>query len=1137
MHSVSHQTPILDLDDLQPGACLIDTLQRTERIIRLVERHNSFVRLFFESEEEPSTYSVTELQSRFEIASGAFRADPDIVRLVAEAHRLRHAYLFNPIFATETSLIDPLPHQFIAVYDHLLKHYPLRFLLADDAGAGKTIMTGLYIQELLLRRQVERVLIVPPAGLVGNWERELRVLFRLSFNILTSADAAENNPFLDPQNHLAIVSLDTLRQERMQAYLFEAPPYELIVFDEAHKLSARFEWDGTVTKSKRYEFAERIAAQGKSLLLLTATPHMGKIDAYYFLWRLLMPDLLAAQEAFNRLPESEKSKHLLRRMKEEMITFDEKLIYPPRMSRTIAYPLKSGEISEQSLYDDVTDYCEKHFDLAGQYNRTAAKMAMMVLQRRLASSTYSLLRSLIRREEKLQTTLRELREGRLSSETLEERQAELPTIDVRADKTGDEEEIVDGKEESEQMDEDLSQATSAKSIEDLEEEIHRVRSLTELARRVYNRKSESKFERLWEALEDFPDTKVLIFTEHKDTMDFVIWRLEALGFSGKVAQIHGGMKYDERERKVEHFRDPNGVQYLVATDAAGEGINLQFCWLMVNYDIPWNPARLEQRMGRIHRYKQKHTVVLLNLVAEDTREGRVLKVLLDKLEQMRQELSDDKVFDVVGQQFSDISLTKLIEQAITGNQADAAIRTINSRFTSENIRGQLEERRNSVTTSEIRRLLAGVQKQKESAETLRMMPAYVRGFFQEAAALVGYGINGDIKKIFKLSSCPLLVKSAIEKYPPHLHQRLTFSKELALPAEFDKPQAIYVHPGEPVFESILNLFLGEFENQGNRGAVYVDYQADEPYLFYLARAPVLRHGDREPHVLDEALAGIKRFSDGRCGPTPAHLLLTLAAHREHHSPIALDWIDLADNLQSVETHVIEKLGNPMLSGICDELQSQMESKKRQIQISMNLRKSELLEQRGKLRDAVARAVPAARTKLNDCERELDELPTKRANLEASLIEEIENTRMGPVSVYLRALVVPPEEEPAQSTHDAEMAALETAIEYEREYGAEIEDVSDPQLMKGFDLESRRPDGEIRYIEVKGRTGIASVELTRNEWKQAENHQDRYWLYTVYHCESKNPKLYRCQNPHGKDIGKPKEGVIVNASDIINNQEA
>ena len=292
MNPVPNKSQTIDLDVLQPGVCLIDRHQKNEKVIRRVERHDSFVRLYFQSEDEPFTYSISELQSRFEVESGAFRADPHLVRLVAEAHRLRHAYLFNPIFSTETSLIDPLPHQFIAVYDHLLKYLPLRFLLADDAGAGKTIMTGLYIQEVLLRRQVERVLIVPPAGLIGNWERELRLLFRLNFRILSSADAADNNPFLDPQNHLAIVSLDTLRQEKMQEYLFEAPPYDLIVFDEAHKLSARFEWDGTVTKSKRYQLVERIAAGGRSLLLLTATPHMGKNDAYYFLWRLLMPDLL-----------------------------------------------------------------------------------------------------------------------------------------------------------------------------------------------------------------------------------------------------------------------------------------------------------------------------------------------------------------------------------------------------------------------------------------------------------------------------------------------------------------------------------------------------------------------------------------------------------------------------------------------------------------------------------------------------------------------------------------------------------------------------------------------------------------------------------------------------------------------------
>ena len=400
--------------------------------------------------------------------------------------------------------------------------------------------------------------------------------------------------------------------------------------------------------------------------------------------------------------------------------------------------------------------------------------------------------------------------------------------------------------------------------------------------------------------------------------------------------------------------------------------------------------------------------------------------------------------------------------------------------------------------------------------------------------MVGYEIDGNAEEIFKLSSCPPSVQIAIEKYPAHLRDRLTFSKAHALPAESNQPQAIYLHPGEPIFESILTLFLGEFEDEGNRGAVYTDLQTDEPYLFYLAGVPVLRHGDHEPRVLDEVLTGVKRFSDGRCESTPAHLLLTLAPQAENHSQISPEWIGFAEDAQPAKTFVSENLGSPKLFGIREHLQSQLESKKKQIQISINLRKSELLEQRVKLKDAVARAVPAAQTKLNDCERELTHLPSKRTTLEASLTEEIENTQLGPSTIYLRAFVLPLGEE---FTHDAEMVAIQTVIDYEREHGAEIENVSAPSLKKGFDLESKRPNGEIRYIEVKGRTGTGNVKLTRNEWRQAENHQNRYWLYTVYHCESGSPKLYRCQNPHAKEIGKPEEGVIVNASDIISNQEA
>lgn len=1131
-------TDTIHIGDLQPGMSLIDTHHGKKKVIRQVEPHATFVRLLFQNDDAPFTYSVEELQSRFELASDAFRADANLVRLVAEAHRLQHAYLFNPIFATETSLIDPLPHQFIAVYEHLLKHNPLRFLLADDAGAGKTIMTGLYIQELLLRQQGERILIVPPAGLIGNWERELRVCFRLQFRILSSADAANTNPFDDPENRLAIISLDTLRQERMQDCLFEAQPYDLVVFDEAHKLSARYESDGTVDKSKRYELAERIADQQKNLLLLTATPHMGKDDAYYFLWRLLLPEYLAAQNAFGRLTNKEKSKHLLRRMKEEMVTFDGKPIYPPRRSQTIAYPLKQGEVSEQSLYDAVTAYCEKYFDLAGQYNRSAAKMAMMILQRRLASSTFALLQSLIRRAEKLQTTLHHLQNGRLSAEQLENEQTKLSDIDLREEKTGDEEEIIDGKEEAEQVDEDLERATAARSIVELEAEVDHVENLVELAKKVYNLKSESKFEKLWEALTEYPNTKVLIFTEHRDTMNFIIERLEALGFTEKIAQIHGGMQYSAREEQVEFFRDPNGAQYLVATDAAGEGINLQFCWLMVNYDIPWNPARLEQRMGRIHRYKQKLPVVLLNLVAEKTREGRVLKVLLEKMQKMREELDDDKVFDVIGQQFSQVPLKELITRAITENQTDASIQIINTQL--ENIQKQLEGQQRSVVSSEVKQLHSNVQNQRESAETLRMLPAYVRSFFEDAAPLLGYRINGDVETVFKLSRCPTSVQNAIDGYASPLRDRLTFSRELALPAGSEKPEAIFLHPGEPIFDTIRSRFLEKFNTEGKRGAIYFDPQADEPYLFYLARIPVIRQTNDKPYVLDEMLVGIKRFRDGRCEETPAHLLLTLiprTAQQGMPKTLSAEWINRADETQPIENFVRENIGNPKLSHIRDRLQSEVDEKREQIKISFNARRGELLKQRLNLKKDVAKGIPAAQTKLNNCEQEIKALPNKRAEAETNLIEEIENTQLGPVEVYVRAFVTEPstEEIPARTLRDAEAIAIKTAMEYEHERGAEVKDVSNPNLKKGFDLQSRHPNGEVRYIEVKGRTGITSVELTANEWRQAANHGEGYWLYIVYHCDTE-PQLHRCQDPFKTLTEKATGSIRINAGDIMRNSD-
>src|SRR2546421_5818462 len=448
-----------------------------------------------------------------------FTADPDVVRAVVEGERLTYGHLFNPAFAAEISLIDPLPHQRIAVYDHMLKQTRLRFLLADDAGAGKTIMTGLYIREMLTRRLISRVLIVPPAGLVGNWERELRTLFNLPFRIITGNDARSGNPFIGPRSDLLIVSVDTLAGENMFARLQEdgVLPYDLVAFDEAHKLAADREADLRIRKTDRYRLAEALAGilsederwglswSCQHLLLLTATPHMGKDFPYYCLWRLLEPDALATIDAFNAYPLDARCRHFLRRTKEELVYFDGKPIYPLRYSDTLSYDLNTGDVSEQSLYDETTSYIQTYYNRAEVLNRSAARLAMSVFQRRLASSNYALLRSFERRQQKLAQLVEAMRSGKLDTTRLKESQRELDKQgDIFDEKTADEEEAVNNQEENEVAEEQALEGVVPTTLAELENELAQVTWLCELARKVYEAGNESKFEKLREVLLD-PD--------------------------------------------------------------------------------------------------------------------------------------------------------------------------------------------------------------------------------------------------------------------------------------------------------------------------------------------------------------------------------------------------------------------------------------------------------------------------------------------------------------------------------------------------------------------------------------------------------------------------------------------------------
>ncbi|MFZ5512485.1 MAG: helicase-related protein [Pseudomonadota bacterium] len=783
-----------------------------------------------------------------------FLGDANALRVLVEGERLSYGHLFNPAFATEISEIDPLPHQRIAVYQRMLPQHRLRFLLADDAGAGKTIMTGLYVRESLSRRTIRRVMVVAPAGLVGNWYRELRKLFQLPFKIVTGNDAKDGNPFVGAGSELVVVSIDSLRAPRLFNALRDPQvvPYDLVVFDEAHKLSANRDLDGTFRATDRYRLAEAIAGvrelpeewrmpwAAHHLLLLTATPHMGKEYPYYCLWRLLEPELFSTETAFAKFPRESRERYFIRRVKEEMVDLRGKPLYPERLCDTVSYDLTQGQISEQALYDRTTAYIRHYYNQARLLNRQAARFAMTVFQRRMASSTWALLCSFRNRLAKLDALIDDIQSGRVPEEDLRSQQERLNRkvregrlVDVLAAKTADEETESAGVEEHEESEAEALGAFIATSLAELIDERNQVQDLIALAEAVHASGQESKFERMAELLRSpqYRDQKVIIYTEHRDTLEFLVRRLEGMGYADQVAYIHGGLSFEERDAQVERFRRPHdadgkGARFFIGTDAAAEGINLQFCWILINYDVPWNPARLEQRMGRIHRYGQKRDrVAIINLVAGKTREGRVIKTLLDKLEEIRKQLGSDKVFDVVGRIFEGMAITEYIQRAIeSDDEADKKALELAGQLTPEQIKA-IEAREASLygKGGDVRIDLPQLREAMAIEEMRRLLPGYVRRYLEHAAPVIGIDLVGDLDGAFFIrprkrgvldSLLPLL-----ETYPEPARNRFTFYRP------DDGRDAIFLHPGEPVFERLSAIAIERARHDALRGAIFTDVSA------------------------------------------------------------------------------------------------------------------------------------------------------------------------------------------------------------------------------------------------------------------------------------------------------------------------
>ncbi len=1098
-----------------------------------------------------------------------FSTPSDVILSVTEGYRLAFGHQVNPAFATETSVIDPLPHQRIAVYEHMLTQPRLRFLLADDAGAGKTIMAGLYIREMLARRLIRRVLIIPPAGLIGNWEREMRTLFGLHFQIIAGSDSRDGNPFTGLESNLSIVSIDTLSGDRTFARLQEAQiqPYDLAIFDEAHKLSADREPDFHVRKTDRYRLAEALAGirsdqprwqlnwSAQHMILLTATPHMGKDYPYYCLWRLLEPEALSTFDAFSLYPPDARARHFIRRTKEEMVRYDGSPIYPLRISDTLSYALTQGSISEQELYDQATSYIEYYYNRARILNRSAARLAMSIFQRRLASSTWALKCSLERRLEKLRGLIDDIRSGKISPQQLQARQRKLDAEahDVLEETTADEESVVEGKEEHDVAEEQALAGVVATSLAELEAEAIQVTDILTIANKVYEEGHESKFDKLLEVIHDsrFKDEKLIIFTEHRDTLNFLVRRLEGMGFTGQIVQIHGGMDFKQREDAVASFRNPlneEGAKYLIATDAAGEGINLQVCWLMVNYDIPWNPARLEQRMGRIHRYGQKHDpVIILNLVAGKTREGRVMRTLLEKLERIRKELRSDKVFDVVGRLFEGISLRAYLEQAATEEGAEKAMQALEGCLTPEQVRAiQDREQKLFGDGGDVKRLLPRLQKDLEMETYRRLMPGYVRNFFEHALPLMDLGTDGDLSKT--LSIRPLkpgafdVLWPALEPYPAEQRNRFSFIRPAA-----DSP-AIFLHPGEPFFDTFLGLFSSRFASQALSGGVFIDATANAPYLFHLAEISIIRKADRaaqaftQEDTIETRLVALREEAGGKIETCPVESLLLLRQGKGI-PPQAISFASGAQaHLIKAEEFFQSQVLPPLVNSHQQALLKDLPERENFLKRGYAFQEAELAAARARYTEKANSGDPKAKGELTRIKERQKLLGSQRDAALSARRREPELIDFNPITFIAHALVVP-STDPEDIKHRddrIEAIGMQVAIAYEEANGASVKDVHTPELAHaagladnpGFDLYSRRPDGIELAIEVKGRAQTGSVDISDNEWSAACNHRGKYWLYVVFNCETVHQLLFRVQDPFTQLLVKERGGVNISSQEII-----
>jgi superfamily II DNA or RNA helicase len=1117
----------------------------------------------------------------------SFDGDGSLFRLVSEAHRIRLAHLFDPVLAVHTSQVDPLPHQIIAVYEAMLPRQPLRFLLADDPGAGKTIMAGLLMKELIVRGDLQRCLVVCPGSLAEQWQDELYQRFQLPFDILTNDKleaARTGNWFVE--NNLVIARLDKLsRDENVQEKL-KAPDchWDLIVCDEAHKMSATF-FGGEVKYTKRHRLGQMLSTLTRHFLLMTATPHNGKEAEFQLFMALLDGDRFEGR--FRDGAHAADVSDLMRRMvKENLLKFDGTHLFPERIAYTVSYKLSDAEAR---LYKEVTDYVREEFNRAEalQNDKRAGTVgfALTILQRRLASSPEAIYQSLRRRRERLEKKLRELellQRGAVAAAIV----ADVPVLDEEdVDDLEDapDDEVKDAEEQI------LDQATAARTIDELKAEIATLQRLEVLANTVRRSGEDRKWRELANLLSHIftrasvgdrvaeeaapygagdvpkpvpsPRQKLVVFTEHRDTLNYLEQQIgTVLGRKESVVVIHGGLGREERKKAQEAFLHDPEVQVLAATDAAGEGINLQRAHLMVNYDLPWNPNRIEQRFGRIHRIGQTEVCHLWNLVAGETREGDVYRTLLDKLDEARKALGG-QVFDVLGKlQFDGKPLRELLIDAIRYGESPEVKARLTEAIAHAVNRKQLEElledralAHDAMDASRVRR----VREEMERAEAKRLQPHYIESFFLEAFQQLGGSAKQREQRRYEVTHVPAPVRNRDRVVglgaPVQLrYERIAFEKPLIAPQ--GQTLAAFICPGHPLLDSVLDLTLERHRDLLRRGSVLVDEQdlSETPrVVFYLEHAiqdaSLTRTGERR--VISRRMLYVELDATGNARHLQyAPYLDYRPLKPEDPSVDAIfnraecSWIT-KELEQRAQIHAITQVVPEHLQEVRDRrvdwITKTRAAVKDRLTKEINFwdHRAETLklqEQSGKVN---------ARLNSQEARRRADELQGRLQKRMEQL--DLEGQISASPPVVLGGFVVLPlgllqkmagrgSAKSASTVDRQAVAARARAIIMGVELGLGFEP-TDRELEKlGYDIESKNPDkGTLRFIEVKGRaSGEAVLTVTKNEILYSLNMPDDFILGMVEFKSDGTHQVHYLRRPFQREPDFGVTSVNYNFGELL-----